>query len=151
LLIKEWEKNLPKTNFNLEEWKRFYSNNKDTKGVAMPWFWEHLDQNAFKIWFVKYKYPEDLTTDLLAVNLAGGFTQRLTNAKINKFGFGSLLVLGDKSPFELRGAYVMRSTDGKVPPSLEDVTDFPSFEYTLVDTNDQKQKEKSCRLLVMVW
>ena len=34
---KEWEKNLPKSAFNLEEWKRFYSNNKDTKRVAMPW------------------------------------------------------------------------------------------------------------------
>ena len=140
LVYKEWEKNLPKSAFNLEEWKRYYSNNKDTKGVAMPWFWEKLDDKAFSVWFVKYKFPEDLPTDLLAVNLAGGFMQRLQNAKINKFGFGNLLVLGS-GPFELRGAFVLRGTD-KVPPQLEDVTDYPSFEFTKVDITDQKQKSK---------
>jgi len=140
LLLKEWEKNLPKSNFNLEEWKRFYSNNKDTKGVAMPWFWEKLDNKAFSVWFARYKYPEDLTSDLNAINLAGGFVQRLTNHKLNKFGFGNVMVLGS-GPYELKGIFVFRGTD-KVPPHLEDVPDFPSFDFTKVDISDPKQKEK---------
>jgi len=139
LFFKEWEKNLSKSAFNLDEWKRFYSNNKDTKGVAMPWFWEKLDENAFSVYLVKYKYPEDLTSDLLAINLAGGFTQRLTNAKVNKYGFGNLLVLGN-GPYELRGAFVLRGTD-KILPHLEDVTDYASFEFVKIDTKDQKQKD----------
>jgi elongation factor 1-gamma len=138
-VYKEWEKNLPKSAFNLEEWKRFYSNNKDTKGVAMPWFWEHLDDKAFSIYHVTYKYPEELTTDLLAINLAGGFTQRLTNAKVNKFGFGNLLVLGS-GPFELKGAFVLRGTDS-VPPMLEDVTDYSSFNFTKIDHKDENQRK----------
>jgi len=106
----------------------------------MPWFWEKFDDKAYSVWIAKYKYPEDLTTDLLAVNLAGGFMQRLTNAKVNKFGFGTVLVLGS-GPFELRGAFVLRGTD-KVPPHLEDVADYPSFEFVKVDISDPKQKER---------
>jgi elongation factor 1-gamma len=30
---------LPKSNFNLEQWKRQYSN-LDTRGEALPWFYE---------------------------------------------------------------------------------------------------------------
>lgn len=136
---KKWAKKLPKSKFNLEEWKRYYSNNKDTKGVAMPWFWKNFDEKAFSIYFARYRYPEEQTSQLGAVNLAGGFTQRMQNRKVNKFGFGNLLVLGS-GPFELQGAYVFAGDC--VPPYLEDVPDYPSFEFTKADLSDQKQKDK---------
>jgi len=106
----------------------------------MPWFWQKLDDKAFSVWFAKYKYPEDLATEMNAINLASGFVQRLTNAKVNKFGFGNLLVLGS-GPYELRGAFVLRVTD-KVPPHLEDVPDYESFEFVKADHTDQKHKDK---------
>merc|ERR1739845_279121 len=39
---------MPKGTFDLEEWKRFYSNNDEPESVA--WFWEHFDHDNYSIW-----------------------------------------------------------------------------------------------------
>merc|ERR1711942_586328 len=39
---------LPKGTFDLEEWKRFYSNNYEDPSIA--WFWEHFDHENYSIW-----------------------------------------------------------------------------------------------------
>merc|ERR1711928_129999 len=39
---------LPKGTFDLEEWKRFYSNNDEEPAIA--WFWEHFDHENYSIW-----------------------------------------------------------------------------------------------------
>merc|ERR1719295_1793508 len=39
---------MPKGSFDLEEWKRFYSNNDEPESVA--WFWEHFDHENYSIW-----------------------------------------------------------------------------------------------------
>merc|ERR1712200_308280 len=36
------------TKFNLEEWKRFYSNNDEDDSIK--WFWEHFDAENYSIW-----------------------------------------------------------------------------------------------------
>merc|ERR1719430_74396 len=38
---------LPKGTFDLEEWKRFYSNNDEDPSIA--WFWEHFDHENYSI------------------------------------------------------------------------------------------------------
>merc|ERR1711953_195676 len=38
---------MPKGSFDLEEWKRFYSNNDEPESVA--WFWEHFDHENYSI------------------------------------------------------------------------------------------------------
>merc|ERR1712119_40963 len=50
---------LPKGSFDLEEWKRFYSNNDEEPSIA--WFWEHFDHENYSIWKGDYKYNEELT------------------------------------------------------------------------------------------
>merc|ERR1711874_764344 len=44
---------MPKGTFDLEEWKRFYSNNDEPESVA--WFWEHFDHENYSIWRGDYK------------------------------------------------------------------------------------------------
>ena len=39
------------TKFNLEEWKRFYSNNDEDDSIK--WFWEHFDAENYSIWRVR--------------------------------------------------------------------------------------------------
>merc|ERR1712083_451684 len=39
---------LPKGTFDLEEWKRFYSNNDEDDSIK--WFWEHFDAEHYSIW-----------------------------------------------------------------------------------------------------
>ncbi|CAG8737392.1 3373_t:CDS:2, partial [Acaulospora colombiana] len=83
---------LPPSSLNLEEWKRFYSNN-DTRPNAINWFWEHFDPEGYSIWRVDYKYNSELKQIFMSSNLIGGFFNRLERAR--KYAFGSLLVLGE--------------------------------------------------------
>merc|ERR1712212_12419 len=46
---------MPKGTFDLEEWKRFYSNNEEE---SVKWFWEHFDHENYSIWRGDYKYNE---------------------------------------------------------------------------------------------
>merc|ERR1711874_644858 len=66
---------MPKGSFDLEEWKRFYSNNDEPESVA--WFWEHFDHENYSIWRGDYKYNDELTMVFMSCNLIGGMFQRL--------------------------------------------------------------------------
>jgi hypothetical protein len=46
-------------NFNMDDFKRFYSNEDEAKSI--PYFWEKFDPENYSIWFCEYKYPEELT------------------------------------------------------------------------------------------
>merc|ERR1711936_731598 len=70
---------LPKGTFDLEEWKRFYSNNDEAESVA--WFWEHFDHENYSIWRGDYKYNDELTMVFMSCNLIGGMFQRLEKLK----------------------------------------------------------------------
>merc|ERR1711955_134403 len=77
---------MPKGTFDLEEWKRFYSNNDEPESVA--WFWEHFDHENYSIWRGDYKYNDELTMVFMSCNLIGGMFQRLD--KLNKNAFASV-------------------------------------------------------------
>merc|ERR1712064_231966 len=66
---------MPKGTFDLEEWKRFYSNNDEAESVK--WFWEHFDHENCSIWRGDYKYNDELTMVFMSCNLIGGMFQRL--------------------------------------------------------------------------
>ncbi|RKP24893.1 hypothetical protein SYNPS1DRAFT_33112 [Syncephalis pseudoplumigaleata] len=128
---------LPPSSFNLEEWKRFYSNN-DTKPTAMNWFWEHFDAEGFSIWRVVYKYNDELTKVFMSSNLIGGFFARLERAR--KYAFGSLCVLGEDNKNEIEGYFVIRGQE--IPEEVTDAADFESYSFTKVDNlADEKFRE----------
>ena len=62
--------NLPKPTLILDEWKRKYSN-EETRGVALPWFWEHYKEDEYSLWRVDYKYNDELTLTFMSSNLVG--------------------------------------------------------------------------------
>merc|ERR1712064_195259 len=66
---------MPKGTFDLEEWKRVYSNNDEPESVK--WFWEHFDHENYSIWRGDYKYNDELTMVFMSCNLIGGMFQRL--------------------------------------------------------------------------
>merc|ERR1711902_45241 len=82
---------MPKGTFDLEEWKRFYSNNDEPESVA--WFWEHFDHENYSIWRGDYKYNDELTMVFMSCNLIGGMFQRLD--KLNKNAFASVCLFGE--------------------------------------------------------
>merc|ERR1712107_696257 len=50
---------LPAGSFNMEEWKRFYSNNDEDDSIK--WFWEHFGAEHYSIWRSDYKFNNELT------------------------------------------------------------------------------------------
>merc|ERR1712228_1057446 len=80
---------MPKGTFDLEEWKRFYSNNDEDESIK--WFWEHFDHENYSIWRGDYKYNDELTMVFMSCNLIGGMFQRLEKLKKNAFASCSCL------------------------------------------------------------
>ena len=61
---------LPKGTFDMDDFKRFYSNNDEDKSI--PYFWEKFDPEAYSIWRCDYKYNDELTMVFMSCNLIGG-------------------------------------------------------------------------------
>ena len=50
---------LPKGTFDLDDFKRFYSNEDESKSI--PYFWQKFDSDHYSIWLGEYKYNNELT------------------------------------------------------------------------------------------
>jgi len=127
---------LPRTTFDLDEWKRVYSNS-DVK-VSIPWFWEKFDQEGWSLWFSDYKYNKELTQLFKTSNLIGGFLQRLD--KLRKYGFGSVLIFGEEGAFEISGCWLFRGQE--VPAEMKNCDDYELYDWHKVDIDNDEQKTK---------
>merc|ERR1712024_425455 len=98
---------MPKGTFDLEEWKRFSSNNDEPESVA--WFWEHFDHENYSIWRGDYKYNDELTMVFMSCNLIGGMFQRLD--KLNKNAFASVCLFGKDDDSSISGVWVFKGKE----------------------------------------
>merc|ERR1712024_165170 len=98
---------MPKGSFDLEEWKRFYSNNDEPESVA--WFWEHFDHENYSIWRGDYKYNDELTMVFMSCNLLGGMFQRLE--KLKKNAFASCCLFGKDDDSSISGVWVFKGKE----------------------------------------
>ncbi|KAH9068037.1 elongation factor 1-gamma [Lactarius deliciosus] len=128
---------LPKSTFNLEDWKRAYSN-KETRGAggAIEWFYEHFDKDGFSIWRVDFKYNEELTQTFMSSNQIGGFFNRLEASR--KYLFGSVGVLGVSHKSVIAGTLIARGPE--IKPVVEVAPDFESYTYERIDLENAEQK-----------
>merc|ERR1712032_1043942 len=92
---------LPKGTFDLEEWKRFYSNNDEDDSIK--WFWEHFDAEHYSIWRSDYKFNSELTMVFMSCNLVGGMFQRLE--KMKKNAFASAILFGENNNSSISGIW----------------------------------------------
>ncbi|KAG2130348.1 hypothetical protein DEU56DRAFT_467073 [Suillus clintonianus] len=127
---------LPKSTFNLEDWKRAYSN-KDTRGAdgALEWFYANFDKEGFSVWRVDFKYNEELTQVFMSSNQIGGFFNRLEASR--KYLFGSMGVLGENNASVISGVLILRGQDSKL--AVDCAPDFESYEYTKLDVFDNQE------------
>jgi len=122
---------LPPSKFNLEEWKRVYTN-QDSRKEAIPWFWSNLDKEGFSIWFGDYKYNAELDSTLRTSNLLGGFIQRLD--RLRKYGFGSLVIFGEEPKLEVSVCFLFRGQD--IPQEMKEVDDCELYDWRKADLGD---------------
>ncbi|KAK4684741.1 elongation factor 1-gamma, partial [Tremellales sp. Uapishka_1] len=135
---------LPKSAFNLEEWKRQYSN-LDTRKEALPWFYEKFDHDGFSIWKVDFKYNEELTQVFMSSNQVGGFFNRLEASR--KYLFGSVGVCGKANDSLITGVLVLRGKEFQ--PVVSVAPDWESYDYAPLDLT--KEDDKSFFEGAMAW
>jgi len=128
---------LPKSTFNLEDWKRAYSN-KETRGPdgALEWFYKNFDNDGFSVWRVDFKYNEELTLTFMSSNQISGFYNRLEASR--KHLFGSMGVLGANHASVISGVFILRGQDAKAV--VEAAPDFESYSYSKLDLDEPAQK-----------
>jgi elongation factor 1-gamma len=122
---------LPPSKFNLDAWKRFYSNN-ETRPDALNYFWDNFDNEGYSMYRFTYKDNADLTKVFMSSNLIGGFFQRLEN--LRKYGFGSVCVFGEDNNNVICGMFIIRGQE--IPELLKDVPDYDSYDIEKVNSDD---------------
>ncbi|ESK89498.1 elongation factor 1-gamma [Moniliophthora roreri MCA 2997] len=129
---------LPKSSFNLEDWKRAYSN-KDTRGAdgSIEWFYQNFDKDGFSLWRVDFKYNEELTQTFMSSNQIVGFFNRLEASR--KYLFGSMGVLGKANDSIITGVLIARGSD--IVPVVNVAPDYESYEYKKLSLDDAADKE----------
>lgn len=125
------------TLFNLEEWKRFYSNNDEDASIA--WFWEHFDAENYSIWRGDYKYNEELTQVFMSCNLIGGMFQRLE--KMKKNAFASCCLFGENNNSSISGIWVWKGQNLAFELSEDWQIDYASYDWRKLDPASEECKK----------
>lgn len=123
------------TKFNLDEWKRIYSN-EETRETAIPWFWENFDSSEWSLWRFDYKYNDELTLTFMSNNLLGGFFNRLGAS--TKYLFGSGIVYGENNNNGIVGVFLVRGQNHE--PAFDVAPDWESYSFTKLDINKPEDK-----------
>jgi elongation factor 1-gamma len=141
---KFWEE-LPPSKMDMDDFKRFYSNAPMGAGgdrdffAVMPEFWaSKYDPEGFSIFFCNYNYNDENKVAFMTSNLVTGFIQRCD--EVRKVLFGSMIITGDKAPFQVSGCFMIRGPS--IAPLLEANPDAEYYTWTKVDTSDAAMRQK---------
>lgn len=128
---------LPAGHFDMDAFKREYSNKSEEESIK--YFWEKLDRDNYSIWFCEYLYPEELTKVFMSCNLIGGMMQRLD--RMRKHAFGSMALFGEDNNSTISGIWVWRGHELAFKLSEDWQIDYESYSWKKLDANnpaDQK-------------
>lgn len=129
---------LPKGTFDLEDYKRFYSNNDEDKSIA--YFWEKFDAENYSIWRSDYRYNDELALVFMSCNLMGGMFQRLE--KLKKHAFASCCVFGKDNDSSISGIWVWKGQDLVFELSEDMQVDYSSYTWKKLDPKDESTKKQ---------
>ncbi|XP_045774078.1 elongation factor 1-gamma [Maniola jurtina] len=128
---------MPKGTFNMDDFKRCYSN--EDEAVSVPYFWEKFDPENYSIWFAEYKYPQELSKVFMSCNLITGMFQRLD--KMRKQAFASVCLFGADDDSTISGVWVWRGQDLAFPLSPDWQIDYESYTWKKLDPKSEATKQ----------
>jgi elongation factor 1-gamma len=128
---------MPKGTFNFDDFKRFYSNNEESKSV--PYFWEKFDKEHYSIWYGEYKYSEELTKVFMSCNLISGMYQRLD--KMRKQSFASMCLFGEDNNSTISGIWIWRGQDLAFELSPDWQIDYETYSWEKLDPDSEETKK----------
>jgi elongation factor 1-gamma len=129
---------LPKGTFDMDEWKRTYSN-KDIESEAMPYLWEHFDAENYSIWQCDYKYNDELSLVFMSCNLVGGMFQRLD--RMRKHAFGSVCVYGENKNNCISGVWLWRGQGLAFELDSDLQLDYEHYEWKKLDSANEEHRK----------
>jgi len=127
---------LPKGSFDLEDWKRFYSNNDEDK--SCEYFWSKFDPSCYSIWRGDYRYNKELTQIFMSCNLMGGMFQRLE--KLKKNAFASAMLFGENNNSSISGIWVFKGHQLAFDLNEDWQVDYSSYEWKKLDPSVPETK-----------
>lgn len=127
---------MPKGDWDMEDFKRFYSNNDEDKSI--PYFFEKFDKKNYSIWRCDYKYNDELTMVFMSCNLIGGMFQRLE--KLRKNAFASVCLFGENNKSAISGIWVWKGHDLAFELSPDWQIDYASYDWKKLDADDPETK-----------
>jgi len=127
---------LPKGSFDMDDFKRFYSNNDEVESV--PYFWQKFDAENYSIWRCDYKYADELSMVFMSCNLIGGMFQRLE--KLRKYAFASVCLFGEDNNSNISGIWVWRGHDLAFELSEDWQIDYASYDWKKLDAKSDETK-----------
>merc|ERR1712226_144441 len=128
---------VPKGNFDMDDFKRFYSNNDEDKSI--PYFWEKFDKEHYSFWRCDYKYNDELTMVFMSCNLIGGMFQRLE--KLRKYALASVALFGENNNSTISGIWVWRGKDLVFELSEDWQIDYSSYAWKKLDPDAAETKD----------
>lgn len=137
---------LPKSSFNMDEFKRTYSN-KDTETEAIPYLWEHFNKEDYSVWLAEYMYNADLKKIFMACNLVGGMFQRIEG--LHKTAFGSVCIFGEDNAVSISGIWIFRGQELAFELVEDWNVDAPSYKFTKLDVENADHKKLINEYLLM--
>merc|ERR1711892_1408195 len=127
---------LPKGTFDLEDWKRFYSNNDEDK--SCEYFWSKFDPSCYSIWRGDYRYNNELSMIFMSCNLMGGMFQRLE--KLKKNAFASAMLFGENDNSSISAIWVFKGQDLAFELNVDWQVDYSSYEWKKMDPSTTETK-----------
>lgn len=128
---------MPKGTFNMDDFKRSYSN--ESEDVSVPYFWTKFDAENYSIWYGEYKYSEELTKVFMSCNLIAGMYQRLD--KMRKQAFASMCLFGEDNNSTISGVWVWRGQELAFPLSPDWQIDYDCYEWKKLDAGSEETKK----------
>lgn len=128
---------MPKGTFNVDDFKRVYSNEDESKSI--PYFWEKFDPENYSIWYGEYKYPEELTKVFMSCNLITGMFQRLD--KMRKQAFASVCLFGEDNNSTISGIWFWRGQDLAFTLSPDWQIDYEVYDWKKLDPKSEETKK----------
>jgi len=128
---------MPKGTFNMDDFKRFYSNEEESKSVK--YFWEKFDPENYSIWYAEYKYPKELAKVFMSCNLITGMYQRLD--KMRKQAFASVCLFGEDNNSTISGIWVWRGQELAFSLCPDWQIDYESYDWKKLDPSSPDTKK----------
>merc|ERR1712130_947095 len=120
---------LPMGSFDLEAWKRFYSNNDEE--LSCGYFWREFDPSCSSIWRGDYRFNSELSQLFMSTNLIGGMMQRLD--KMSRHAFASCCLWGEADKLGISGIWVFKGQQLAFELSEDWQVDYASYDWVKLD------------------